>query len=120
MWFQCVASTRQRLKDFGPKATNQKVGGSTPLGRATSPNKTLGFMEYQEIRCGCLRVSVYQRCDDCGPKIEDVPMDETRVPRLLIDDLPTAKRILECAGTQRSDIHWMTVGSGSYGLHEKR
>lgn len=55
--------------------------------------------------------------DDCGFKIRDIPMEESRVPLYPIDNISHAERILTEARRQRADIQWVIKGTGPYGVH---
>jgi hypothetical protein len=58
--------------------------------------------------------------DDGGFKIKDVPMDDTRIPRLPIESQAQAVVILKWARDQQvPDVQWAIVGNGPYGVHAK-
>lgn len=50
--------------------------------------------------------------EDLGFQIKDIPTDDPRVPSHPIEKLPTAKRILAQAKTERPDLNWKIEGKG--------
>ena len=70
-----------------------------------------------EVLSSFLERTMLMAYEDCGFKIKDVPLEETRVPLLPMESRSEAERILSEAKRQRPDVRWAIEGTGPYGVH---